>query len=89
MVNNDDELRKKTAEQWKKMYGADIKPEDINCVGCRVQEGVHGGYCGECPIRKCALEKGEENCYVCKEFENCDKRKEFEKVGIDIAKNFQ
>lgn len=34
-LNNDDELRRKTAELWSKLNSADITPEMINCTGCR------------------------------------------------------
>jgi hypothetical protein len=30
---NDNELRTKTAEQWKVQFSADITPEMINCTG--------------------------------------------------------
>jgi uncharacterized CHY-type Zn-finger protein len=42
-VNNDNELRKKTAEEWSKQYNADIKAEDINCLGCKSE--VLFGHC--------------------------------------------
>jgi len=61
----DMDLQKKTAEQWAKEYGADIKPEMVDCVGCVVVEGPHIGHCFECEIRKCGLAKGVENCAVC------------------------
>lgn len=50
-------LREKTAEEWKKQYGAEITPEMVDCAGCTVLEGPHIGYCFECEIRKCGLEK--------------------------------
>ena len=38
-INNDQELRKKTAKLWAELNHAPILPEHINCQGCRV-EGV-------------------------------------------------
>jgi len=58
-------LQMKTAEQWAKEYGADIKPEMVDCVGCTVVDGVHIGHCFECEIRKCGLARRVENCAVC------------------------
>ena len=58
-------LREKTAEEWKKQYGAEITPEMVDCAGCTVLEGPHIGYCFECEIRKCGLEKNVANCALC------------------------
>jgi Protein of unknown function (DUF3795) len=46
-VENDDALRQKTAEEWYKLYANilesfgihSLKPEDINCCGCRSEQG--------------------------------------------------
>ena len=67
-TTNDNELRAKTAKQWAKEYGADISPDKVNCVSCVVSEGVHIGYCFECKIRKCGLEKKVLNCAYCLEY---------------------
>src|SRR4030042_277805 len=66
--NNDDELRKKTAAEWSKMFEAEIKPEDINCIGCSV-EGRHITYCESmCEIRPCARAKAIATCAECDEY---------------------
>ncbi len=80
-----DEERGKVAELWSKMYNADIKPEDVNCDGCLTTSGKLLGYCSVCEIRKCALEKGVENCahcteYICEQLSNW-----FEKVPATKA----
>lgn len=65
---NDDVKRKVVAEKWTVIYKTDIRPEQINCSGCK-SEGVkfffteHG-----CSIRKCNREKGTEHCAVCPEY---------------------
>ncbi len=70
---NDDELRKKTAQEWTERYRADgrnrppVKPEDINCEGC-LSDGLIYLHCNECKIRKCAMGKGVENCKDCEEY---------------------
>ena len=35
-INNDNELRRKVAEEWSKLNNVEITPEMINCSGCRV-----------------------------------------------------
>jgi len=64
---DDDALRKKTAAEWSKMYGADILAEAINCTGCR-EEGIKVSHCAECPVRLCAIAKNAANCAVCAEY---------------------
>jgi hypothetical protein len=66
--NNDDRHRAKVAEEWSKLYGASLKPEQINCTGCR-SRGVKFHYCDNmCEVRKCAMGKGLENCASCDAF---------------------
>lgn len=55
-VNNDDELRVRTAKLWNELSHFDfIKPEHINCMGCRCKEGPKTVFCSSmCEIRKCS-----------------------------------
>ncbi|MDP4091816.1 MAG: DUF3795 domain-containing protein [Bacillota bacterium] len=69
-INNDDELRKKTALEWGKAYNADIKAEDLVCMGCK--SDVVFGYCKVCEIRSCSSGKSLENCSQCTSF-SCSK----------------
>lgn len=70
-INNDDELREKTAKLWSELNKITITKEMINCVGCRM-DGVKTYYCSEmCGIRKCALGKGYKTCGECSEMEKC------------------
>ncbi len=66
-VNNDDELRKKTAAKWSEMYKAEIKPEGIACNGCTTP-GTKFHHCTECEMRLCGLGKGVRNCGRCAEY---------------------
>ncbi len=71
-VNNDDELRKATAEKWMKLYNApDISSEMINCTGCR-EDGVKLAHCSECEVLKCVVSKGYETCADCHDMDNCN-----------------
>ena len=69
-VEDDADLRQKTAAQWSKMFGADIRADDINCLGCRSE--VLFGHCHSCDIRRCSLEKNHDHCSACDSFE-CEK----------------
>ena len=71
-VQNDDNLRKATAEKWQKMYNAaSLTPDSINCTGCRM-EGPKFEHCETCKIRLCVNEKGYETCGDCAEMSTCD-----------------
>lgn len=65
----DEELRRKTAAEWSKMYGAEIPPEAVDCDGCHAEGGVQIGHCAECEIRKCAqADHGVATCAECAEY---------------------
>jgi hypothetical protein len=90
---NNDELRKKTAEEWSKQFNQEITPENVNCDGCLVTDGVLIQYCNICEIRKCGLEKKVENCafcddYVCEKLDKWFKNIPDAKATLDeIRKN--
>jgi len=71
--NNDENLRKKTAQEWTERYRNDdrnrppVEPKDINCRGC-LSSGPVYLYCNECKIRECALGKGITDCKECEEY---------------------
>lgn len=72
-INNDDELRMKTATLWSKLNNVDIKPTDINCEGCKI-DGKKTLFCDKlCPIRQCILKKKIDSCALCNEFESCSR----------------
>jgi len=67
-LNDDDVLRKKTAAEWSKLYGTDIKAENVNCTGCKAV-GIKFPHCEQsCTFRKCAMGKGIENCGLCSDY---------------------
>ncbi len=82
--NDDDNERKRVAELWSKQFNSDIKPEDINCVGC-LSKGTHFSYCNDCCIKKCAEEKGVINCAYCDNYP-CERLNKFFKMATE-AKN--
>ena len=73
---NDEALRAKTAVEWSKAFGTQMKPTDINCDGCSVT-GQHIVFCDQmCEIRKCAVGKKLANCAVCADY-GCEKLESF------------
>ena len=72
-VNDDQNLRKKTAMLWSELNGVEITPEMIHCEGCRA-DGVKTPYCESlCPIRQCARAKHYETCGDCPGLDACKK----------------
>ena len=72
-LTDDNALREKVSAEWSEMNSADIRPEMINCDGCRV-EGRKFAYCESlCPIRQCAMSREVETCGVCPEMPSCEK----------------
>ncbi len=67
-INNDNELRAKTAAEWKVTHNFDFTPEMINCHGCMATDGVQIGHCSMCELRKCASEKKASTCAVCAQY---------------------
>jgi hypothetical protein len=66
--NNDDVLRHKVAKKWADLYGLPVKPEHINCEGCR-STGIKTYYCEQmCAVRKCVLDRELDNCAACDAF---------------------
>jgi hypothetical protein len=68
---NDANERKKVAELWNKEYKTNLKPEDINCLGCITETDQVFNYCKVCEIRKCGKGKKIKNCAYCVDYP-CD-----------------
>jgi hypothetical protein len=70
-------MRVEIAQQIKKLYGQECKPEDVtDCDGCKTEGGRLLSGCRHCEIRKCASQKEIENCAHCDEYA-CEKLKDF------------
>ena len=66
--NNDDELRRTTAERWARQLDVPVEPRSINCDGCQQADGRHLEYCAMCGIRACCFEKQHATCAECSEY---------------------
>ncbi|KPL23830.1 MAG: hypothetical protein AMJ75_05245 [Phycisphaerae bacterium SM1_79] len=70
-------MRVEIAEQVKKRYGQECKPEDVtDCDGCKTEGGRLLSGSKKCQIRKCASQKGVENCAHCDKYA-CEKLEKF------------
>jgi hypothetical protein len=66
-------MRAEIARLCKEQYGMNYAPEDItDCDGCPTEGERLFSACNHCLIRKCAREKGLENCAHCTEYA-CEK----------------
>ena len=65
---NDRTALEKAVEKWRvEDNSPGITAVTILCDGCMV-EGRKIGYCAECQIRLCAIERGLENCATCPDY---------------------
>lgn len=88
-VNDDDALRRKTAELWSKLNNTQITPEMICCTGCRT-DGVKTYFCSDlCEIRKCAVDKKIETCGECRNMDDCRTVSEIHKQNEQALKNLK
>ena len=71
--SNDREALERVLAHWRKEFNAPhIAIEDIVCDGCLTVDGRLNGYCRQCQIRPCGVERGVPNCAYCDEYV-CDK----------------
>jgi hypothetical protein len=55
----------KVAAQWSEEYGRSITADYCLCDGCTSGSERLCGYCGECDVRACAIERGVLTCAHC------------------------
>ena len=81
---NNDILKAEVAEKWSQQYNADIKPEQINCSGCK-SEGVKFFFTETtCPLRKCNIEKNTPHCAKCSQY-RCETLDKFISMAPSIG----
>ena len=88
-INNDEELRIKTAAKWSELNNIEIKSEEINCEGCRTS-GVKTIFCDKlCPIRRCAINNKVNHCGKCQKMISCDTLKMITSNNKDALNNLR
>lgn len=86
--SDDDAARARTAAFYSQKFGFNLKPEEINCDGCKSESDRLIGYCQTCQIRQCSREKGLENCAHCRE-QPCDDLTRFHEFSPDAKERFE
>ncbi len=81
---NSDVKKAEVAQKWSEQHNADIKPDQINCNGCK-SEGIKFFFTENvCPIRKCNVDNNTAHCAVCSQY-RCNTLKEFIKEAPIIG----
>jgi len=62
--NEDLEVFKKHQANIREQFGKDIPIEELHCDGC-MANGRKIGFCDQCQIRICCIQRGYQNCSEC------------------------
>jgi len=73
------------AKEASEQLGEEMTIADAMCDGCTATTGRQIGYCHECEIRRCAVQKHIENCAHCEDYA-CEKIEAFAKPGSEHRK---
>jgi hypothetical protein len=66
---NDDQALEIVAKKWRQEYASpDMTAHHVRCDGCGSRTRIHPGWCGQCPVRACALEHTAANGAVCPDY---------------------
>jgi len=84
---DDDKLRAECASKWTREFKFDIKPEQINCDGCKA-DGRKFFVCKMCKVKKCAEEKALDNCSLCDDL-NCEKLEQMMSLDPNIRASME
>jgi len=63
-----DDRRELLSKGWNKIFGIELKPENIFCEGCLSCKSDLKLIDSECKVRPCVIARGIENCSQCEEF---------------------
>ena len=65
---DDMEALARVATQWSKEFNTTITTKDCLCDGCLSSNGRLSGYCSQCAVRACAIERRVINCAYCDDY---------------------
>lgn len=65
-VRDDDGLRERSREFYRKSFGIDLPAEEFRCLGGRSDDVFR--LCRECPFAACCRKRGLDACGDCPEF---------------------
>ena len=83
------QMRAEIARQINDLYKEDLKAEDVtDCDGCKTEAGRLFSASRKCEIRKCAGQKGIENCAHCNEYA-CERLEKFFATDPDAKKRLE
>jgi len=88
---HDRERALRVAEKWGKEFGdgTPFPVESTVCDGCLTESARRGGYCGQCAVRACAIERKLPSCAHCDDF-GCDKLEGFlQMAGPKLRESLQ
>jgi hypothetical protein len=83
---NDDKMRAECAEFFNQKYKMGVKPENVNCDGCRSDRVLY--FCTTCNVRKCVREKKLDSCTLCSDF-ICNKLEELMRMDKNLKKSVE
>jgi hypothetical protein len=76
-------------ETWREAYDApELTLANVTCDGC-TSTGRLGGYCADCPVRACAVERGLVHCAACGEYATCETLEDFIKDIPEARANLE
>jgi hypothetical protein len=59
----------RVAAHWRKVFNMpDITADSVMCDGCLARDGRRSGYCVQCQVRPCGVERGVVNCAHCSDY---------------------
>ncbi|MFP3985087.1 MAG: DUF3795 domain-containing protein [Candidatus Bathyarchaeia archaeon] len=77
--HGNEKARDEIVEWFKKEHHKTIKPEQVNCEGCKGSLKVH--WSPECDLLLCARKRAVQYCFQCEDFV-CEKLGEFSSDGV-------
>jgi len=85
---NDRKRLEELAVEWSKEFKTELTADGCMCDGCLTTTGHKIGYCAQCKVRACAIDKHLSNCAHCGDYA-CDTLTEFFGVATEAKKTLE